>query len=336
MIVKDKHRPNLLLESWARCEEVVRAIGLRTVSDSYRKLGTATVEKILGFLKEIGFVEDTRLTELGSSFFRANFLLNDEKTASEILAAAVKQYEPTQAICQLFWGRRGLKKANVFELLVFEEYLDKRLLSEEDIGSFLMLLNQCNVIKYSKKSGDIAVVFNPRTGSPGLSPSPTRFLSPETPYSNLRNLWDVLRSCKGFIHWFEKSFPAKGLEPLHDEADGTRITEIKILAGVDVQYERLRRDFERFRSEMRIRGISCELRVIRDKQLLNSIHDRWIVSEGLCYNVPPVNSMFMGQYSELKQTSNRPPFASWWEKGLDLIDGWQDISKNLVSTVLTQ
>ena len=93
--------------------------------------------------------------------------------------------------------------------------------------------------------------------------------------------------------------------------------------------ERTRRDFKRFKAELTLRNISSEIRVICDKNILKDIHDRWIMATNVCYNVPPINSIYMGQYSELVKTDNRPPFGEWWQKGLNILDDWNDIDKAL-------
>jgi hypothetical protein len=33
------------------------------------------------------------------------------------------------------------------------------------------------------------------------------------------------------------------------------------------------------------------------------------------------------QYAEIKTTQNKPPFTEWWNKSLDIISNWNDISK---------
>ncbi len=322
----------LLQESWGRCEEAIHALGLGNIDLLERKIGASAVANICGFLEDIEFVEKRELKSLGSEFFTNRFLKNDNGAANIILTQALKKYEPTQAICQLLWGRPGLRRVNLYELLAFEDYVDTRAVGEEDIGSFLMLLNQCGIIRFSKKTNAVTVSFNPRTES--SAKSLTRFLSPETPFSNLRNLWETIRSCNGFVHWFDKHFPPKGLETLHDESDGSKIREVKILTGIQNYpvLEKLSRDFREFRDELRTRNIMSELRVICDKRLLNNIHDRWIISENVCYNIPPVNSMLKGQYSELKQTANRPPFNEWWSKAQDIVAEWSSIYSHLLAT----
>ena len=43
-------------------------------------------------------------------------------------------------------------------------------------------------------------------------------------------------------------------------------------------------------------------------------HDRFIVTRGKAWNVPPINTLYKDDYSEITAT-NAPPFESWWQKG---------------------
>ncbi len=85
------------------------------------------------------------------------------------------------------------------------------------------------------------------------------------------------------------------------------------------------RDFKRFYKEMKNRGINAECRVICDKNLLGKIHARWILGKNLCYNIPPVNSIYKGQFDEFKQTNNIPPFDTWWAQAFDIVGDWSKI-----------
>ncbi|MCW4009709.1 MAG: hypothetical protein NWF05_03710 [Candidatus Bathyarchaeota archaeon] len=322
-------RINLLRNSWSDCDAAIDAIGMKTNEYAQQKMGRKKWSDVTGFLKSIDFINSDGLTEMGGDYYKSRFILHDKELSTKILATTIKKYLPTQAICQLLWGRPNLNKESIYRLLVHNDYISSKEFKEPDIGGFLMLLNQCGIIKYNKKGNSIAVLYNPRTGAEfEIS---TKFLSPETPYSNIRNLRDILRDSKGFVHWFDKHFSIKGFEPLHDEADGIKINEIKVLSGVTSQRvnNRLRDEFIRFKKEMETRQISAELRIICDKTILNEIHDRWIVSESAVFNVPPIDTIFQGQYSEMKRTDNRPPFKQWWSNGFDIVSQWQEIIKHL-------
>jgi hypothetical protein len=299
---------------------------MRDAEGIQKKQSRKEWSEVTDFLKSIDFLNDnTELTDIGREYYKSKFILNDDNLSAEILGSALKRFLPTQAICQLLWGRPNLNKQSVYRLLVLEEYINSKEFKEQDLGGFLMLLNQCSILKYNKKSSGVTILYNPRT-SEDVEIS-TKFLSPETPYSNVRNLREILRNSTEFVHWFDKHFSLKGLEPLHDEADGTKINEIRILSGITSGRvnERLRDDFIRFRDEMKTRQINAELRILCNKEILNDIHDRWIVSKNSVFNIPPVDTIFQGQYSEMKKTENRPPFEEWWLNGLDIIAQWQEI-----------
>jgi len=45
------------------------------------------------------------------------------------------------------------------------------------------------------------------------------------------------------------------------------------------------------REELKNDGVQCELRVIIDNKLKANIHDRWIISKNLCYNMPSTDTV---------------------------------------------
>jgi hypothetical protein len=79
--------------------------------------------------------------------------------------------------------------------------------------------------------------------------------------------------------------------------------------------EQSKREYLRFRKEMAAKGVSVEWRV---SDAL--FHDRYIISDGFQYNVPPVNSIFQGAYAEMLQSPNRPPFDDWFKGGVNITD----------------
>ncbi len=66
--------------------------------------------------------------------------------------------------------------------------------------------------------------------------------------------------------------------------------------------------YEDLKDELANKGVQCELRIITDNKLKADIHDRWIISESMCYNMPSTDTVARGQYSEVKRTENFPPF----------------------------
>ncbi len=318
---------NLPPISWQTIEKILYSIGKGTDKmDQEHIIGKEKFHATLSYLQNISFItENNELTETGKKFYTEKFVCNDE-IAYNILADSLKKTESVQVICQILWGRKNLTRNNIYNLLLIERMIDETF-NEDDVGSFLSILNKCKILNYSKKSRTIEILYNPKINSE----KPTAlFLSPETPYSNIKALRETIRSCKGFIWWFDKHFSTKGLEPLSDELNGNIIDKIRVLTGLANVNDNLKKDFERFEKEMSKRGIKAELRVIYNKELLNTIHDRWIISENVCYNLPPINTIYQGQYSEIKITKNIPPFENWWTSSHDILLEWQEIKKYIV------
>lgn len=152
-----------------------------------------------------------------------------------------------------------------------------------------------------------------------------KFITPKTPYSNIISLKKIIEDSKDYLSWFDKHFSTKGFEILKEGLDGSSLKEIKILLSINsnMDFKTFKSLFERFKVEHSNINISC--RVLCNKNVINTIHNRWIISKNFCYDIPPINSLYQGQYSEIKKTINRPPFEEWWEKGLDIIQDWNKI-----------
>ena len=330
-------KADLLMYPWSDCEAVISEIGKRnqrTLRSSYTAKKWGNLSE---FLRRIDFIAidsvgNIELNENGKEFYKQKFILKDEEGSCKVLSESLKAYLPTQAICQLLWGRPNINKESVYRLLLLEEYIDNTF-KEQDLGAYLMLLNQCDIIRYDKRNNLIAIIYNPKTLE-DFSRASTKFLSPDTPFTNVRHFKEVLRNSSGFIHWFDKYFSSKGLEPLIDEADGTKINEIKVLGGLFSGRinERLRDDCIRLTAELKSRQIKFELRVLCDRGIFDKIHDRWILSKDLVYNIPPIDAIFRGQFSEVKETTNRPPFEEWWSQSYDIVTQWNEINKRLTPT----
>ncbi len=150
----------------------------------------------------------------------------------------------------------------------------------------------------------------------------SKLISPKTPFTNKKILWDTLRTCNGYIHWVDKYFSKAGLETFIDaEIDPQKVREIRILMAAEKVTDKFKKHFTKFKIELENQGISCEARMITEKSIKDDIHDRWILAENCAFNVASTDVIARGQYSEIKATSNRPPFEKWWENS-------EDINKN--------
>jgi hypothetical protein len=66
-----------------------------------------------------------------------------------------------------------------------------------------------------------------------------RVVEPDRPFRNVRNVREVLRGCRDFIWWADMHFEKRGLEPLADEADTSRISTIRVLMVTRPKFERI-------------------------------------------------------------------------------------------------
>lgn len=145
-------------------------------------------------------------------------------------------------------------------------------------------------------------------------PLDVKLLSPGKPFSNKKAIRDVIGSCEKHIYWIDKYFSRAGLDWLSESLNTGKVKDLRILMSsekVDKKFLSLYKDLK---EEFKRDGVKCELRVISDSKLNANIHDRWIISENLCYNMPSTDTIARGQYSEVKRTVNYPPFDEWWEK----------------------
>jgi len=146
----------------------------------------------------------------------------------------------------------------------------------------------------------------------------TKLLLPKTPFSNKKVVRDIINSCKEYIYWVDKYFSRTGLDWLSESLNTDKVKNIRILMLSEKVSERFLSLYCDFKKEFKDYGVKCELRVITDKKLKADIHDRWIISKSLCYNIPSTDTIARGQYSEVKKTKNFPPFNSWWKKSKNI------------------
>jgi len=306
--------------SWKKIEEVIKKIIENPQDSTY----FSNYTDVLNFLKDIGIIFENKieLTEIGKEYYTKSFVQTDVSESKRILSELLKKHPATQAICQILWGVKNIKRENIFNLLKLERLIELNF-KQEELAPFLMLLNNCKIINYSKKNQTIKINYNPK--SQETVPEDI-FLAPSTPFGNVLNLKKVIRNCKKFINWFDKNFGVKGFEVLYDEVDGNDVRTIKILTSLDQNVnKKMKSEFERFQEEMKNRGIKVEMRVIVDNKITRNIHDRWLIAGNTKYNLPPVNSIFQNQTAEIKKTTNTPPFENWWKRGLPIVEEFNTI-----------
>jgi hypothetical protein len=262
-------------------------------------------------LAALGLLGPHGLTDAARSFEDAYWIYDDEETALAIWRNALLDLPETQALMQGSHGRGPIRIAGAEHFMARHGFVVPG--DATAVRALAQTLNAAGIAAYSNKHQTIRIV----APLPEELAAVVRVVEPERPYSNVLALREILRACEGFIHWAEPHLPAKALEPLSYEADGSKITEIKLLSGAKSMTDATRKDFKRFAAEMAHRGITAEWRVIEPSKV--DWHDRFILGRRQAWNVPPVNTLFKGDYSEASKTPTRPPFDRWWNLGAALV-----------------
>ncbi len=138
----------------------------------------------------------------------------------------------------------------------------------------------------------------------------------DKPFTNVARLRKILARCTGYIWWADPHFGTRALEELAIIAKPSRVKEIKILSrtGIIQDMEKAKSDYKRFKEEMEGKGIRVEWRTTEGR----ISHDRFIIGANVVYNVPPVNTIFEGSYSEAIESDTRPPFERWWQSAIPI------------------
>ena len=172
--------------------------------------------------------------------------------------------------------------------------------------------------KVEKHDKKIKIIFNAIHSMPSATPEAI-LISPEKPFTNKKNFKDIIRSCRKHIYWVDKYFSKIGLELLSESVDIKKVKTIKILMADDNADDKLSKSFKDFKQELQNNNVACELKIISDNKIKSVIHDRWLISDASCFNVPSTDTLARGQYSEIKKTPNRPPFEKWWSESTDVV-----------------
>lgn len=171
-------------------------------------------------------------------------------------------------------------------------------------------------------------------------------IEPDLPYRNRINVFKVFNCCNGYLWWLDKHFLSDGFDLLEDWCysvkyelqnqllDGKlklanlelvneipNVTEIRILGSHiigDRSLGRLRRNFPVFKKELEFLGIKADIKILTDLKLLGSLHDRYIISDNIAFNVLPVGSLIRGQRGTLYFEEKPPEFIELWRRGISL------------------
>jgi ATP-dependent Lon protease len=174
-------------------------------------------------------------------------------------------------------------------------------------------------LTYSPRAGKVPTETTPFEEQPGL-------IRPDDPFKNRIEYQRMISSCDEFLYWIDKYFSKAGLEYLLDSVNPLQVKEIKILMSGKKVDDKFRKLFKEFAESMRTRGVTTQLRVMGSK-VEENVHDRWVLSKRKNFNIPSPDIVKRGQYSEIKETTSKPPFAEWWAASNDIINDWDNIKR---------
>jgi hypothetical protein len=138
---------------------------------------------------------------------------------------------------------------------------------------------------------------------------------PEKPFTNLTQVFELMRSLNGPILLLDKHFDEEGFKFLR-KLDPILVNNVKILMGEAHLSRDFRSIFRAFKDEMATDGIIIELRIVDEKDAIE-VHDRYLMSRDVSYNTPPWNVVYkkLGDVKRIRDTElKRKYFEEYWSR----------------------
>lgn len=264
-------------------------------------------------LERSGLAAETGLTNAGTALFKTAWVLKKQDDALTGLGLAVRSLTPVQVIEQELNQFGAVPEDGALDLLKLHRAAPLDLPVEAARKTFRQL-SRLGLVVYSTKYKTVrALTPPPDEARAGEERSLAAMVSPKTPYMNVARLRRILRSLSGTVWWADRHFGARALEELAEELNPDRVKQLRILSGSDsgVLSPRSMKDYQRFREEMQHKGIVAEWRA---DAAASDWHDRWLVGNDGAWNMPPVNTLFKNDHSEMLPTDARPPLEEWWAR----------------------
>lgn len=252
-------------------------------------------ETIREFDKSIADPEFSKIENINYTEFLSTIDINDEKFKGNLLIRSPEA-----------------RRVKINHYITYNAY---QYMKEDNFEKFIEEREKAILIAIGEKIG---------AGEEKSLPSMT---TPHTPYTNIRIIRNAIESCRDYVYWIDKYFAASDLDILTDGIENVDLREVKILISLKSANEKMRSNFVRFREEMRNRNMICEMRAVVDPKIYGKYHDRWLLSSNVNFNLMSGEIAKRGQYAEIKQTKNRPPFNDWWQCSLDIVSNWNDVCK---------
>ncbi|WP_326949842.1 hypothetical protein OG439_14320 [Amycolatopsis sp. NBC_01307] len=300
-------------------DSVIINYPIDAILDSVRDVAVGeTIGQSSSFiLTRSGLYDAGELTSAGQALFKLRWVLGRKEDSLKELASALRRFNPIQVVEQELKGLGPVPESGVLDLL-----LQHRCVSIgtriEDLRPFFSWMNQLKIIAYSKKMKTIRLLsVSADAPLAGEIDAIAAMISPKTPFLNVVRLRRIIRTLSGVVWWADPHFHVRALEELAEELEFERVVEIRILSGdsESVLTDRSMKDFRRFQKELDGVSIRSEWRV--DSRKERDWHDRWLAGDKSTWNVPPINTLFKNDYSEIYHSNERPPLSEWWVRSVE-------------------
>lgn len=240
--------------------------------------------------------ESYALSDEGKRLFELLFVFQDEASATEQIAQILLKNPVVNLLCQSFYGRG---KISVEQLRILLNYhgVGSKEVDYSDAVALLGMLNKYGIVVYDKRNK----LFTVKMTGDFAELVKQYFVCPDTPFSNIYNMRKVIRACRGDIYWVDKHFRKEGFEMLMDGLPYQGVTSVTIISGTDNITASAKNDYLNLRAELSKRQITLNWRVIDNTTF--KWHDRWLVANNQCHNIPPVLAIIRGQRAEILSTT---------------------------------
>lgn len=278
------------------------------VSERYAIDDKVIDNAVLFFLLEADFVEEVQksLTECGKAYFEAMYIYKDVKAAEYLVRHKILCNPIVNLVGQVFFGRGKISIEQLQNLFAYHNVSTQEVEYSEVI-SFLTLLNKYGIVVYDKKNKSFSV--KEPTNTDELITQ--YYVNPSTPFSNIYNMRRILRASKGKVFWIDKHFRKEGFEIILDGLASDGVDAVTIVSGMDNCTQSAKADYNALKAELNERDIELTWRIINDTTF--KWHDRWLVSDTTCYNIPPVLAIIRGQRSDIIQTKVQLDVQPFWD-----------------------
>jgi len=282
----------------------------QTINFTIQALGTGKIASAnnlptLRFLKEINFSdEENNLSTCGKKYFETLFIQKNTDEADELIEQKIRQHPVVDLIIQVFSGKEKIDHDQLYSLLTHHDLVDKNI-TRAEITSLLILLNRYKIGIYDRKNKK----FHLQKLIEIEEPVKQYHVSPDTPFTNICKLRQVLRSCKGDIFWIDKHFRKEGLEIIIDSINFKEIKSLTIISGPSNITATFIQDYFLLKQELSKYAVIIQLLII--DEISFKWHDRWIVSDNLNYNVPPILAIIQGQRADIIRVNSKPNINSF-------------------------